>query len=184
MSNPFSHLARALSLSFSLFIAHSLSRFWPWYQAKIMYLGLGGPFMSPSSLCLSSKWFWRAAGKSKLSRQRGQMNPSWGESPFWPFWVVRVGESVTDFALSAMFFRKFMFAEDQEIIPYLEVRMSLQLGVVGLRPLVLFTFTAKWQEEGGSWGEYLVEQRRRQVAGNQLEVGMKVKRLLRKWSSL
>ena len=36
-----------------------------------------------------------------------------------------------------------MFAEDQEIIPYLEVRMSLQLGVVGLRPLMLFTFTAK-----------------------------------------
>ena len=56
---------------------------------------------------------------------------------------MRVGESVTDFALSAMFFRKFMFAEDQEIIPYLDVRMSLQLGVVGLRPLVLFTFTAK-----------------------------------------
>ena len=56
---------------------------------------------------------------------------------------MRVGESVTDFALSAMFFRKFIFVGNQEIIPYLEVRISLQLGVVGLRPLVLFTFTAK-----------------------------------------
>ena len=62
--------------------------------------------MSPSSLCLSSKWLWSAAGTSKLSRQRGQMNPSWGE---FPFSYVRVGESVTDFAFSAMFFRKFIF---------------------------------------------------------------------------
>ena len=89
---------------------------------------------------------------------------------------MRVGESVTDFALSAMFFRKFIFAEDQEIIPYLEVRMSLQLGVVGLRPLVFSCFPLSPQSDrGGREGEYLVEQRRRQVAENQLEVVMNVK---------
>ena len=65
--------------------------------------------MSPSSLCLSSKWLWRAVGTSKLSRQRGQINPSCGEFPFSPFSYVRVGESVTDLAFSAMFFRKFIF---------------------------------------------------------------------------
>ena len=42
-----------------------------------------------------------------------------------------------------------MFAEDQEIIPYLEVRMSLQLGVVGLRPLCVVHFHRK--VTGGGW---------------------------------
>ena len=120
--------------------------------------------MSPSSLCLSSKWLCRAVGTSKLSRQRGQMKPSCGEFPFSPFSAARVGESVTDFAFSAMFFRKFIFLGNQPVIPGLRVRW-------GSAPSV-FHFHRKMTEEGvaaaeaGRWtiscescaGQYNAEQ--------------------------
>ena len=71
------------------------------------------------------------------------MNPSWGE---FPFSYVRVGESVTDFAFSAMFFRKFIFFHGNQllVIP----------GCGGAPPPSLFHFHRKMTEEGGSMGSW------------------------------